>query len=330
MSDFIDKFENVLCQLKSDTETIILGDFNICMKNNNNSLGISFTNIMQLFGFEQIIKEPTRVTENCSSIIDFILCNKPENIVKSGSICVGLSDHNIIYCCRKIKRTTSGKHTNIKIRCLKKYNTASFVEELNKIDWTKCNETKPVNENWNCFRKLFTGVLDIVTSLKEIRVKQNTEPWMSTEILNLIILVHHFLSDELLLKYRKSNNSEDHKTFCIIRNKVQREVKSARSNYFSDKIEENKNDKKKLWKQLKDLGYKSKTEEASIVLNINNELCHDSKTIADFFNNCFTTVASELVKKLARAKGIYSVTSQLFLNFYKRRNPHNKNLFYNL
>ena len=51
---------------------------------------------MQLFGFEQIIKEPTRVTENCSSIIDFILCNKPENIVKSGSICVGLSDHNII------------------------------------------------------------------------------------------------------------------------------------------------------------------------------------------------------------------------------------------
>jgi hypothetical protein len=44
-------FENVLCELKSDTETIILGDFNICMKNNNNSLDISFTNIMQLFGF---------------------------------------------------------------------------------------------------------------------------------------------------------------------------------------------------------------------------------------------------------------------------------------
>ena len=83
---------------------------------------------------------------------------------------------------------------------------------------------------------------------------------------------------------------------------------------------------KKLWKQLKELGYKSKTEEASIVLNINNELCHDSKTIADFFNKLFTTVASELVKKLAKAKGIYSVTSQLFLNFYKRRNPHNKKL----
>lgn len=56
----------------------------------------------------------------------------------------------------------------------------------------------------------------------------------------------------------------------------------------------------------------SKTEEASIVLNINNELCHDSKTIVDYFNNLFTTVAYELIKKLAKAKGIYSVTSQLF------------------
>jgi hypothetical protein len=33
-------------------------------------------------------------------------------------------------------------------------------------------------------------------------------------------------------------------------------------------------------------------------------------------------VASELAKNLAKAKGVYSVTSQLFLNFYKRRNPH--------
>jgi hypothetical protein len=32
-------------------------------------------------------------------------------------------------------------------------------------------------------------------------------------------------------------------------------VKSARSNFFSNKIEENKNDPKKLWKQLKDLGF---------------------------------------------------------------------------
>ena len=48
--------------------------------------------------------------------------------------------------------------------------------------------------------------------------------------------------------------AEDHKKFCIIRNKVQREVKSARSNYFSDKIEENKNDPKKTVQTVKRSG----------------------------------------------------------------------------
>jgi hypothetical protein len=58
---------------------------------------------------------------------------------------------------------------------------------------------------------------------------------------------------------------------------------------------------------IQHLGYKSKTEEASIVLNINNELCHDSKTIADFFNNFLTTVASELVKKNLQKQKVYIV-----------------------
>jgi hypothetical protein len=44
-----------------------------------------------------------------------------------------------------------------------------------------------------------------------VKNKINVNPWMSTEILNLTKE-----RDELLLKYRKSNNSEDHKKFCMI------------------------------------------------------------------------------------------------------------------
>ena len=58
--------------------------------------------------------------------------------------------------------------------------------DLLLVDWEKCIEGQSVDDCWNRFRVLFTGVLDIVSSLKEIRVKQNTEPWMTSEILNLI------------------------------------------------------------------------------------------------------------------------------------------------
>jgi hypothetical protein len=39
---------------------------------------------------------------------------------------------------------------------------------------------------------------------------------------------------------------------------LQRDIKKVKSEYFSCKIEENKNNPKKLWEQLKSLGYNTK------------------------------------------------------------------------
>jgi hypothetical protein len=45
---------------------------------------------------------------------------------------------------------------------------------------------------------------------------------------------------------------------------------------------------KKLWDHLKNLGYRGKKQEGpKIVLNIDDEKCHDAKKIADHFNNFF-------------------------------------------
>ena len=204
---------------------------------------------------------------------------------------------------------------------MKNYDQNTFLEKLNDVNWQRCTTSNCVNENWNTFRELFTGVLDQVAPQKEIRVKQRTEPWMTAEILNLIKERDHFLS--LHKKYKKH---EHYKQYCYLRNKVQREVKSAKSSYFTNKIEENRNEPKKLWEQLKNLGYKDKAQDTKIVLNIYNQLCHDLKTIVNHFNSFFTNVASELVKKLPSAKGFYNTTSNLFVNFFKKRNPSNKKL----
>ena len=79
--------------------------------------------------------------------------------------------------------------------------------------------------------------------------------------------------------------------FCIIcsfskvRNLVQRKIKKAKAEHISDKIEENKDDPKKLWSQLKNLGYRSQKKEGQkIVLNIEDQKCHDAKKIANHFN----------------------------------------------
>ena len=75
-----------------------------------------------------------------------------------------------------------------------------------------------------------------------------------------------------------------------MRNKVLREISITKADFFSNKVEENKFDskRKKLWQQLKSLGYKNKQNESSkSVLKIDNAMCHDPKRIAESFNFLF-------------------------------------------
>jgi hypothetical protein len=43
-----------------------------------------------------------------------------------------------------------------------------------------------INEAWSNFKDIFTNILDTVAPLKEIRVKQRTEPWITSDILECI------------------------------------------------------------------------------------------------------------------------------------------------
>jgi hypothetical protein len=321
-ASFIDHWEEELSKLRMDCETIILGDFNICTAKKTNPLYKPYMNILNLFSFHQVIVDPTRVTCDTESIIDHILCNFKENIVNSGVITTGISDHFMTFCTRKISRGHFKSHNIIKIRSLKNYSVESLQFLLASVDWSSCINADCVNVAWLIFKQIFTSILDSLAPVVEIRVKQRTEPWMTSYIFSLIRD-----RDRHLYLYRKHKNTEDHKVFCKLRNLVQREVKKARSSYFQDKIEENRSEPKKLWQQLKNLGYKYKQSSSeNIVLNIGGTVQHKGKIIADYFNSFFTTIASKLVDKLPSPSHMFSVTSNVFRQFYKDKNTEHKTL----
>ena len=94
-------------------------------------------------------------------------------------------------------------------------------------------------------------------------------------------------------------NSGVYEQFCRTRNQIQRDIKKAKASYFSDKIEENKNNPKGLWKQFKSLAYSSKGKDQSqIVLIVNGEKCYNSTIAVDCFNEFYTNVVGNLVKNL--------------------------------
>ena len=84
-----------------------------------------------MFGLTQIIKSPTCIICSSISLIDHISLSLPERIFQEGAINLGLSDHQLIYCTRKISTIkTGGVHKKIKFRSLKNYAIDAYKHAL--------------------------------------------------------------------------------------------------------------------------------------------------------------------------------------------------------
>ena len=128
---------------------------NICLNKNKSNLCNNYEKLLRLFGCKQIIEKPTRITETCSSLLDHIITNNSDKIYQSGVLDIGLSDHLITFCSRKIIRGQIGKHKTIKIRSLKNYSVLSFLGKLRNIDWLAVTTSSDVNVVWSYFKIIF-------------------------------------------------------------------------------------------------------------------------------------------------------------------------------
>ena len=206
---------------------------------------------------------------------------------------------------------------------MKNYNKEEFILKLKNANWEACFYATDVGKAWTGFSDIFMSILNSVAPTKEVKLKQRTEPWVDSELLELMRVRVRYL-----YQFKKHNKSEDYKMYCSFRNQVQRYTKKVKSDFFSNKIEENRTNSRILWQQLKGLGYKNKKDDNSnIVLTIDGETYRDQKSVADYFNQCFSTVASALVQKLPSSLKLFDYNLSVFKDFYKTKVPEN-NKFY--
>ena len=67
--------------------------------------------LSSLYQLDQLINEPTRVTTTSTTLIDLFFTNKQQNIMQSGVVHIGISDHSLIYAVRKFGLPKSHEST---------------------------------------------------------------------------------------------------------------------------------------------------------------------------------------------------------------------------
>ena len=135
-----------------------------------------------IFGLKQLTENPSRITCSSSSIIDHILVSFPDRLAQWGILNVGLFDHQLIYCTRKVMRIKRDCHRQIKFNSFIKYTVDSYEKSPIEINLSEYGNFDNLNVFYSNFIKKLMEFIDKVAPMKNKRIQNNSQEWFAREI----------------------------------------------------------------------------------------------------------------------------------------------------
>lgn len=261
---------------------IVLGDFNC----DNDASRPHINRIIYLNNLNQLITEPTRVTENTSTLIDLILTPCPEIVQKVGVLPAVQSDHRCPFIEIKSEsmRNSSFKRT---IYNYNKLDNEKFNNMLDQADWNEIVSLESLNEAAETFTNKLMTLAKTCMPSKTITIRENDAPWMTEEIRKLI---ERKLRVHLIAKILDSNWCWE--LFRKIRNNLTDLIRKRKENYcqeMEDKINSgNGFGNKDWWKLVNRFSQRKGTSQSNIPpIQHGLETIYSNSKKAEIFNEYF-------------------------------------------
>ena len=288
-NSFLDYMESTLLKLSYENKEIyICGDFNTdLLKIDKSIIYNRFYDLMSSYGIFPMILLPTRVTEDTATIVDNIFTNNVKNKIQSGVITTDLSDHYSQFISLK-NHKIDYKSINMYARDYSNFSEESFREDVSIQNFI--NNFEDVNDQFNDFYYKLEGCVERHAPLKKLKpkeIKLKQKPWISTELKKMIKLKNKYFQR----KKRQPNNVSLNRLYNLFRNKVNRELKKSKKNYYSQYFKENSNNTKKVWEGIKSIiNTKNPNSTAINQLKVKNKIIDNPKDIAETINTFFTNI----------------------------------------
>ena len=304
--DFFKYLESCLATLaKESKEVYICGDFNFdLLKVDTDHLTQHFFNLLCSYGFLPHILQPTRATEHTSTVIDNIFSNNIQDDITSGNVLLNLSDHfaQIVSVNREQIDT---KKINMYRRDYSTFSSESFCDDVSIQNW--CYTHDNVNESFKDFYYKLEGSVDRHAPFKKLTPKEiniKNKPWLSAEILKMIKVRNKTFER----KIRQPGNENCRRLYNLLRNRVNREIKKSKKNYYADYFKEHVKDIKKTWEGIKKIVNLKKNSNRTTQLIIGGKIVANDKeiasNIASNFNNFFANVGVNTEKLIPKVPNI--------------------------
>ena len=293
LENFIDILNNILDNSPfGNTELWLMGDLNIDFLKRHDNKTKKLYDFLRLNGLKQYITTATRLTGFGRSCIDFIISNIDEDLITScGTLNDVISDHYPTFVCVKKSRNSS-LYTKTKGRTYRNYDKIAFQNLIKSENWEFFYALTNPNDLWDFILATIKTHLDIMCPLKYIRFRTNSPPWITQDVIEMI--------NDRNVCYRKAKASadlEDLKNAKHLRNQTNIFIKTAKSNFIKDSLEQNKDNPKKFWRILNDSLLKGNKENPHITFEKGDGEYTGIPDACNYINSHFANIGTCLHDK---------------------------------
>ena len=292
---FIDYLDALIEPFKNSHELILMGDFNICMLQDNN-YSRNFVNRMHTNLLFPTIFEPTRVAtvlrngvyQTTETLIDNIFINKQIQY-KSGLLHLSISDHYPVFISiSQNKNNQTNSNNFIKFRNINDDSVTKFRSELEILFISTIKYIEDAARAFAIFysklNELYEKHFPVIT--KPSRKKELMNPWVTPSLARRINIRHN-------LGRLAGKGRIDKAMFKRFRNKVTVQLKEAKRSFYSNKFSDCNGDMKKTWGTINEIIKKRKLNKKNSLLEDDNII--NESSIPNKFCNYFTSIAEQLV-----------------------------------
>ena len=309
-NEFIEILSPLLMKISKEKKICYLaGDFNMNLLHLEKDPEIEkYFDLLTNNKFMPLVTSPTRIAKSSKTLIDNIFYNQFSNDIISGNLTVGISDHMPQFALIPNHPFQITKNTNKnkkKIRKYKQVDSVKFNQDLERINWS-ISQSDDVNQYGTNFLNVFEQVLNVHAPLTETKVtrkkiKQKSKPWINNGILKLIKN-----KDKSHNKFLKEKNQVKKDIlfdkYKQQKNEITKLIRSSKKLHYNEYFASNSKNIKKLWSGINQIINKTNKANANpvcIEIDIDGNITTitEPKQIANAFNDHYTSVANQILKK---------------------------------
>ena len=219
-----------------------------------------------------------------------------------------------------LKQPSFKQNPPISFRDYKNFNEEAFKTELCEHDWSFATENKDINLSFEIFLHFINRILDKHAPIKTVKKRENkiiSKPWITRGI-KISMKKRDKLYKQMLKVKNKQQKLIKHESYKKYRNKITKLIRQSKQIYYQHHFEQNKKDSKTIWQGIHEIISSTKNKKGGNVSVIiaDARTITDPIEIAENFNNFFTSIGTNLTKKIPPTK-------KTFTDYLKKPNSEN-------